>query len=123
MNAHNKVENSNVHIMSRLMSLITFFVTIAIEIYVILVNSNFPYALEIIGANFIFILSLLGIRGWISTKMMHINTLNGNNNENNYSGNVSRPDSMTVQSQTEKNSDSYSVNESSTEVRMMIKKE
>lgn len=110
--------------MSRLMSLITFFVTIGIEIYIILVNSNFPYALEIIGANFIFILSLLGIRGWISTKMMHINTLNGNNNENQYSGNVShQPGPMTGQPQSGKPSDSDGSNESSTEVRMMIKKE
>lgn len=66
--------------MSRLMSLVTFFTTIFMEIYMIIVDTKFPYSLEIISINFIFILSLLGIRGWISTKMMSISTMNGNGN-------------------------------------------
>lgn len=73
------------HMMSRVMSLTTFFITILIEVYAILYNTSFNYLIEIVSINFIFILTLLGIRGWLTTKMFSISTIgNGNGNANSH---------------------------------------
>lgn len=82
--------NKSQHIMSRLMSLTTFFITILIEVYAVLYNTNFNYLIEIVSINFIFILTLLGIRSWLTTRMFSISTMsNGNGNGNGHSQNTS----------------------------------
>lgn len=74
--------NKSQHIMSRLMSLTTFFITILIEIYAVLYNTSFNYLIEIVSINFIFILTLLGIRSWLTTKMFSISTMGNGNGHN-----------------------------------------
>lgn len=70
------------------MSLTTFFITILIEVYAVLYNASFNYLIEIVSINFIFILTLLGIRSWLTTKMFSISTMgNGNGNGNGHSQN------------------------------------
>lgn len=118
MNAHNNIDTKNVHIMSRLMSLVTFFTTVFMEIYMIMVDTKFPYALEIISINFIFILSLLGIRGWISTKMMSISTINCNSNVNR----KYEEDFNSLKGGEDVNSGSESEQKTSEEQRFMVKK-
>ncbi|MEM5878569.1 MAG: hypothetical protein QXF12_06870, partial [Candidatus Aenigmatarchaeota archaeon] len=86
------------------------------EIYMIMVDTKFPYALEIISINFIFILSLLGIRGWISTRMMSISTINGNGNRK------SEEDFNSVKGGEDVNSGSESEQKTSEEQRFMVKK-
>lgn len=81
--------NKSQHIMSRLMSLTTFFITILIEVYAVLYNTSFNYLIEIVSINFIFILTLLGIRSWLTTRMFSISTMsNGNGNGNGHSQNT-----------------------------------
>ncbi|MEM5877696.1 MAG: hypothetical protein QXF12_02325 [Candidatus Aenigmatarchaeota archaeon] len=81
--------NKSQHIMSRLMSLTTFFITILIEVYAVLYNTSFNYLIEIVSINFIFILTLLGIRSWLTTRMFSISTMgNVNGNGNGHSQNT-----------------------------------
>jgi len=71
------------------MSLTTFFITVLIEVYAVLYNTSFNYLIEIVSINFIFILTLLGIRSWLTTRMFSISTMNnGNVNGNGHSQNT-----------------------------------
>lgn len=101
------------------MSLVTFFTTIFMEIYMIMVDTRFPYSLEIISINFIFILSLLGIRGWFSTKMMSISTMNGNGNSGDHKN---EKDFNKTKSNDDVATGDERENASSENVRFMVKK-
>lgn len=69
---------------SKILSLITFFVTMFMEVYHLVTGKTSSFFLEIIVTNFVFILSVLGIRGFIYSKMLSINHENNNNNNNNH---------------------------------------
>ncbi|MEM4483643.1 MAG: hypothetical protein QXS19_06975 [Candidatus Methanomethylicia archaeon] len=88
----------------------------------IIADTKFPYSLEIISINFIFILSLLGIRGWISTKMLSISTMNGNGGNGGNSNYKSNKDSDILKGNEEVYPDSDKDYTISGEARFMVKR-
>ncbi|MCS7318214.1 MAG: hypothetical protein NZZ41_07930 [Candidatus Dojkabacteria bacterium] len=72
----NKTDHTKMY--SKFMSVVAFLVTMFMEIYHLVTGKTTPFFIEIVVTNFVFILSVLGIKGWISSRVLSIQHANGN---------------------------------------------